>query len=73
MGINYMITEIVKYSPDCDDGMKIRILFCQESSAENDSDRNPLVETNFNDLLQELTQKAFDEGRDYERERPKHD
>ena len=66
-----MITEIVKYSPDSDDGMRIRILFCHESSAENDSDRNPLVETDFNNLLQELTQKAFDEGRDYERKRTK--
>lgn len=68
-----MITEIVQYSPDSDDGTRIRVLFCRESAAKNSSDRNPLIETDFNDLLQKLTQTAFDEGRVYERQRLKND
>jgi hypothetical protein len=66
-----MINEIVEYSPDGDD-LKLRILFCRESAATNPPERNPLIETSFNDLLQKLAQKAFDEGRAYERKRPKY-
>ena len=62
-----MIKETVEYSPDSDDSMRIRVLYCRESSATNLPERNPLIETDFNDLLQKITQTAFDEGRAYER------
>lgn len=42
----------------------IRTLFCREAGNGN---RNPLIETNFNHLLDQIVQEAFDEGRDYEK------
>ena len=68
-----MITEIVKYSSGSDDAMRVRMLFCRESSATNPPERNPLIETKFNDLLEKIAQEAFDEGRAYERKRPRND
>lgn len=63
-----MITEIVKYSPDNDVATEIRILFCKvASSRAYPPTINPLIETNFDDLLQKVAQAAFDEGRAYER------
>ena len=53
--------------------MRIRTLFCRESSATNPPERNPLIETKFNDLLEKIAQEAFDEGRAYERKRPRND
>lgn len=56
----------VKYSPDEGLGMKIRTLFCREAGKEPD-DKNPLQETDFNALLEQIAQVAFDEGRQFER------
>ena len=61
-----MIKEIIEYSPDGDAAMEIRTLFCRVAAAKA-SDENPLVGTNFNDLLQKVAQEAFDDGRAYER------
>jgi hypothetical protein len=69
---NFMINEIVEYSPDNDVATEIRVLFCRESLATNPSGRNPLIETDFNNFLKRLTQIAFDEGRTYERKHSKH-
>lgn len=66
-----MIKEIVEYSPYGDVAQEIRTLFCKIALADYHSEKNPLIETNFNDLLQKVAQEAFDEGRVYERQHPK--
>ena len=58
----------VECMPDETLSFSIRALFCHESGQTKDKDRNPLIETNFNHLLAEITQRAFDEGRCFERE-----
>lgn len=63
-----MIKEIVEYSPDSEEVMEIRVLFCKVALEAYPPTKNPLVETIFNDLLQKIAQKAFDEGRAYERQ-----
>lgn len=64
-----MIEVNVIYTPDWDEPStyQIRGLFCTESAKNNKEDRNPLMETKFNELLNQIAQKAFDEGREYER------
>ena len=63
-----MPTEIkVLCLPDENMGAAIRTLFCNESAASNPADRNPLLETKFNEFLQRIAQSAFDEGRAFER------
>ena len=57
----------VKCYPDDLVGVRIRTLFCQESMVTKAPGRNPLVETNFNELLEAIAQRAFDEGRMFER------
>jgi hypothetical protein len=61
-----MIKETVEYSPDGDYAMEIRTLFCRVAAAKASAE-NPLIETNFNDLLDKVAQEAFDDGRAYER------
>lgn len=53
----------VKCSPASVYADEIRGLLCRESATPNPSGRNPLTETNFNELLELITQTAFDEGR----------
>ena len=50
----------VKCYPDDLVGVRIRTLFCQESMVTKAPGRNPLVETNFNELLEAIAQRAFD-------------
>mgnify|MGYP001567928339 CR=1 FL=1 len=58
----------VTCSPDVSVGAKIRTLFCEEAVAKPVDGRNSLTETDFNKLLGQLCQLAFDEGRAFERE-----
>jgi hypothetical protein len=51
---------------------EIRTLFCRESADMNPPDRNPLVETRFNELLDRIAQEAFNEGRLFEKVKGKH-
>ncbi|WP_321276944.1 hypothetical protein [Thiomicrorhabdus indica] len=57
----------VKCYPDSKTAAEIRTLFCTTYS-EKPADKNPLAETNFNDLLAQIAQKAFDEGRRFQLE-----
>jgi len=63
MGVNV----IVKYETEGKNAMDIRTLFCQVASTAPDN-QNPLEKTNFNELLSEIVQSAFDAGRYYEKE-----
>ena len=56
---------IVSCDPDLHLATQIRTLFCRQFHIETP---NPLTETNFNDLLQKIAQKAFDEGRRFQKE-----
>jgi hypothetical protein len=62
-----MIEVKVIYSSESNEAYEIRTLFCQESKREG----NPLMETNFNSLLQKIVQDAFDAGRTFEKNNPK--
>ena len=66
-----MITINVKCDPEENAGSAIRTLFCQEAAAKPQHNRNPLVETKFNDLLASIAQSAFDAGRSFEKKNPK--
>ncbi len=57
-------------SPDSQTADRIRVLFCQESSRQPDKERNPLMRTNFNALLDSIAQRAFDKGRRFQRGNP---
>jgi len=65
-----MITVTVSYRSDAEEAYELRRLFCEESAKEPVESRNPLVETNFNELVNALAQTAFDEGRNYQRNNP---
>lgn len=57
------MTEIkVIYRTDTDAASDIRALFCRESGRRNE---NPLMKTNFNELLDKVAQDAFDAGRKF--------
>lgn len=61
-----MIQIQIIYTPDTEAANNIRTLFCKESQRQD----NPLIETNFNELLQEVAQIAFDEGRNFQKNNP---
>lgn len=52
--------------PDGHRVQSLRTLFCIESKESRVEDYNPLIETSFNDLLDEIVQEAFLAGRQYE-------
>jgi hypothetical protein len=56
------IEEKVSCHPEGDKVQKIRTLFCAESASKRPNEYNPLIETDFNDLLSEIVQKAFNAG-----------
>ena len=58
-----------------DPAMRLRYMLtdiCKTTRERGDSYYNPLHETNFNEVLAEALQKAFDEGREFERMRGKY-
>lgn len=52
----------IECRPEGDAAHTIRTLFCQEAGMEQKGLRNPLMDTNFNKLLDEIAQTAFNEG-----------
>lgn len=63
-----MIEVIVKYKPDADGtAEQIRRLVCNLYATQPEAGVNPLVETKFNDMLADIAQMAFDEGRAFEK------
>lgn len=59
----------VKCKPDQSLAYDIRVLFCQQAEAKPDGS-NPLISTQFNELLDKIVQTAFDEGRQFQRAFP---
>jgi hypothetical protein len=61
----------VKCDPDQTAASELRNLICRESAyVPTEKPRNPLMETNFNELLERVVQYAFDEGRRFEKKHP---
>jgi len=52
--------------PDGPHVQSLRTMLCIESREDRAEDYNPLIETGFNDLLDEIVQQAFLAGRQYE-------
>lgn len=65
-----MIEIKVRCTPDAQPATAIRTLFCRVANQEP-SDENPLVKTDFNLLLEQIAQLAFEEGRAFEKMHPK--
>lgn len=62
----------IKHTAECDgSALKIRVLFCDEAAKPPTPNRNPLIDTEFNKLLDEIVQEAFDEGREFQRKNSK--
>jgi len=60
------ILEKVYCKPEGRATTAIRSLLCIEAAREKDGQYNPLKETEFNSLLDEIVQDAFDAGRYFE-------
>jgi hypothetical protein len=68
-----MPTQIeIKCSPSQSLALEIRTLFCRESTKKPNGD-NPLSTTNFNELLNQIAQAAFEEGLIFRQKFPKLD
>jgi len=65
-----MISINVNCPPDEKAAISIRSLFCRESYNPKNPDRNPLLETKFNEYLSEIAQEAFNEGRKFQKQHP---
>lgn len=63
------IVETVKCKPTSSKCSKLRDIACQIAVTEWDNGSNPLVDTQFNTLLEDVVQQAFDAGRNYEKRR----
>jgi hypothetical protein len=62
------VTEAVYCVAEGQSSQDIRGLFCETSRADR-SDENPLINTDFNVLLDKVVQEAFDAGRAYEQKK----
>ena len=60
----------VEYSPNNEDAYRLRSCLCEQSCRMPEENYNPLHQTSFNAILDSLVQKAFDDGRAFEREHP---
>lgn len=60
----------IKCSPASGAASDIRGLFCALAAREPVPNWNPLVETNFNKLLEKIAQVAFEEGRQFQKDHP---
>ncbi len=59
---------VIKYQlpSDDSDASEMRGILCRAHISQS-SDTNPLTTTPFNELLAKICQKAFDEGREYQK------
>ena len=60
------VVEKVFCHPDGNKVQSLRTLFCIEAKEKRPDEYNPLAETEFNNLLDEIVQEAFDDGIRYQ-------
>lgn len=65
-----MINIIVKYTPDGNEANELRALLCMVARKPPTIGGSPLTETNFNELLDQVAQQAFDDGRRFNESHP---
>lgn len=67
MGIKITVNYVISDNPTAS---KLRTMYCMETCPTCKQGRNPLIETNFNAVLDSLVQEAFNAGRNFEKQHP---